>query len=193
VIEYEVAYDALTGQTYQQIKIDPTLLPEVFFLQFIFRNLDDSTRSLYTSQEYRKVNCNIQTVEIKGVYKNYDCLGNKYNEMTDVFSSFDPIIYEKTLRLQGELLKVGYIDVFQRSNKNYNLTTTTKDSFELNVRLLPPEVAEELHTIWLGKHVMIDGVEYLSEGSFEKNNAIGTMFDVKLKFTSFECEIQHEC
>lgn len=189
----EVDWEAETGQTYQMIQIDPTTLPDEFFIQFIFRNADGSTRNVFTSQEYRKVKCNVPTIKLKGIYSKKDCKGNKYDAMTDVFSAYDPITYIKELRLEGTLTSKGYQNTYERSNKNYNVNNTTSEIFELSLALVPPEIADEINTILLAKWLYVNDVLYRVNDSLEKNNGIGTMFDIKLDLLTYECEIQHEC
>ena len=193
VVDAYVGYNNDTQQTYQVIKIDPTLLPNEFYIQFTFRNLDNTEYSLFT-EHYKKVNCNIETDKIKGVFNDYDCENHFYNELSATFGTPDIFNYENEIRLVGELNYVGESIEQTRSNRIYLAQTIKKSTYQLVLAPLAPYMAKRLANILTAKHIYIDGKEYVYDGGdFEKNNTIGKMFHLVLKFSDIECEIIHEC
>lgn len=187
-----------TGQSFQQIAINPEKLPPIFYFSFSF-NLNGQIITVYT-EPYRKVSCE-HTVLLEGTYKDigkgaYDCDGQYYGLPTNYYGNAS-FTYKKRTRVKGSFNPIGFS--IERTETN-RITTRTKkmEKFKLFTDMLPYYVIKELQTIFMGQTLYIDGKIMTFTGEVNKKNPKGNMWVVEMDLmdsdpnkcyiSEFECD-----
>ena len=200
--EYAVKYFCgmtIDGVNIQQIVIDPTLLPPIFYLKFTFNVGHCRTLSFYT-EPYQKISCE-QTMLIEGEYSSIgrgskDCLGYYYGDVR--YSDYPSFRHINQYRIPGSIEHDAVLIERKEIHNIKTLTTATvsnTDTYRLRTDPIPPYVFERLRTLLLAKNMFVNDETFLFAGDLNKDNETGRMWiiDTKIKKAGKCLTIDYTC
>jgi len=178
-----------TGETFQQITIDPTNLPQRFYLEFIFKVGACDYISFYT-EWYEKVCCNEETFLTEGEYLNagrgaYDCRTYYYGDYSGTKTFGDtPQRYSNAYRIHGTIERDS-VDIETTEVGNDYFTRIVKtagiQNYLLRTKPIPPYVLDRLQVALRSKQLKIDGYNFKFTGNIPKNNPNGHFWNVSMR------------
>ena len=190
----------------------PNGFPSQFYFKFQVREFTNMVTKNVYSQPYQIELCN-NTILLGGLYTNKDCFGYDYSIPTtskvDPFTqvigsaflySNRPAQYNNTHRLRGTSNYVGRLiekDIPER--QCLSIKTSVKEQYSLQIKPVPPYIAEIINNALSGQVAYITGVpnygtiEVQPNGGAIKNNDVSNMWVVDLVLNGCECLDYHQC
>lgn len=178
-----------SGKPYMWMEIDTTLIQNIDYFNIKIR---DAYTSTFYTEPYCRVKCDQQTILVRGTYNKFDPFGGFYGDfLTGAFTG-NQNGYQAQIRVYGNIEKTS--NTIEKTNTELvNITTKVSPVYLLRTHKLPEYVADLLTVALAGQQIFIDGVEYESPTSVDKNNPEGSMWLVESTITLLTDEIDFEC
>ena len=199
--EYGIGVNSKTGKPFVWMVIDTSLLPETI-CEFnvtiadgpLTEDPENPIENQFYSEPYCCVKCDHPTILVRGTYTNYDSFGHYYGEFTSGSFTGDQNGYLAQIRVYGNIERINN-QIEKTETDDVPINSQITPVYLLRTEKLPLYVADLLTVALAGQQVFIDGVEFESPASVDKNNEEGSMWLVesqieqKIDKVNFECNL----
>lgn len=195
--DFWVSFDENIGAI-QTLFIDTNLLPigqEIFRIRLTwYDNTHTAVDTVYTEPFMLESPCE-DTILLRGDNSTRDCIGRIYYEPEDYFRqnglplSYRPTPFWAQIRLQGDIVEVGYTNEKQLNDNNVLISQKSSKDFEFRLYPIPPYAAEMLNAVLVSERVTVDGQEYTNFSDVSKRLEKGRAF-APIVTASQICNIQ---
>lgn len=197
---YGMAVDPTTGKPFVWLVIDTEMLNGLCYFNLIIGDEDFrdvpiiQIENKFYSEPYCCVKCDHPTILVRGTYNKYDAFGHYYGDFVTGSFTGDPNGYIAEIRVYGNIERINN-QIEKIETDDVPVSSEITPVYLLRTEKLPLYVVDLLTVALAGQQVFIDGVEYESPTSVDKNNEEGSMWLVesqieqKIDKTNFECDL----
>lgn len=169
-----------------------------FYLKFTFYSSTGATINVFTTEPYKFVDCD-ETVILEGVFSKKDCFEYwRYkddNPPSTIFKSDKPYFqYRNTYRIYGSFELVGFeINKEFVGVKQYTANIEREEIWLLRTNRLPERVVRLISGILASEYVYVNNRDYISVGTIDKNNDIGSQWFLESQLKRVTCSKTSSC
>lgn len=196
--EYGIGVNHVTGKPFVWMVIDTNLLQGICNFNVTVADgpfTEDPENPIvnqFYTEPYCCVKCDEDTIMVCGTYNKTDPFGHFYGEFEPGSFTGDQNGYKACIRVYGNIEKVNNA-IENTYTELVKVKAKINPSYLLRTNPLPEYVADLLTVALAGQTVTIDGVEYDSPESVDKNNQEGRMWLVESTLVMKTEDVDFEC